>query len=53
MAELITQTGLVLTGVLKWSGDIVTFVVAQPLLLIPVVFGFIGGAVAMVKRFKG
>lgn len=51
MAEIITLTGTVLTGILSWCGSIVTFIVGQPLLMIPVVFGFIGMSIGVIKRF--
>ena len=50
MADLILQTTTVLKGLLAWSGDIITFIMANPILLIPIIFGFVGAGVGITKK---
>ena len=52
MAELITQVGSILTGIVGWSGTILNFITGEPLLLIPVSLTLIGGTVGFVSQVK-
>ena len=51
MATLITTIGTVFTAAVGWMGDVLTFIVAQPLILIPVLLSILGMAISMVRRF--
>jgi len=51
MAALLTDLGSVVTSCVGFITTIVTAVVAQPLLLIPVGIGLLGTGVALVKKF--
>lgn len=50
LATVISNIGTVFEGLMDWGGSVVTFIQANPLLLVGVVtsFGFV--AVALVKR---
>lgn len=50
LSTVITNIGTVFTGLVGWGGDIVTFIQANPLLLVGTVAGFAFTAVALVKR---
>lgn len=50
LATVISNIGTVFEGLMDWGGSVVTFIQANPLLLVGVVtsFGFV--AVALIKR---
>ena len=48
---MLFRSGSIVTTVTGMIGTVVTAVVAQPLLLIPVGLGLLGSGVALVKRF--
>jgi len=52
MAEVITSVGSVVTAVIGWGGSLLSFIVAQPLLMIPTTLGLIGGTIGVIKRVK-
>lgn len=52
MSALLLSLQSVITVIMSLATDIVEFVVASPLLLIPFAFGLIGGAVALFKKLK-
>lgn len=49
--DLLTSMGLVVTQVVGEIGTLVTAVVAQPILLIPISLGLLGAGVGLVKKF--
>lgn len=51
MAGILTNFGLFVTSIIGTIGDIVTEVVAQPLLLLGVFAGLLFLGVGLVKRF--
>lgn len=52
MSLLLTDMGLVATKIISIAGSVVTFVIGQPLLLIPIAVGFMVGAVSLIKAFR-
>lgn len=50
MADLITTIGVVVTGALGWMGQVVTAIMAQPILTLSVVIGFVGVGIGYMKR---
>lgn len=51
LSSLITDISSVVTAVLGWMGNIVTFIKGEPLILIGIIaFFFVGGAIGLVKR---
>lgn len=54
IATIITTVGTMLTGVLGWVGDVITFAVGQPILLFAglssIVYGIIRKGVKVVKK---
>lgn len=51
MTAILTSLSLVVLEVTGYIADIVTAVVAQPILLIGVAVGLLGTGVSLVKRF--
>lgn len=51
MVELLENFGAVATSVIGMAGETVTFVVSNPILLVPVAFGFFAAGVGLVKKF--
>ena len=49
MAALITSIGTILTGMLAWASDVITFVGANPIILFPILVGFSFVGVRIVK----
>ncbi len=57
IATIITTIGSIVTGIVGWFGDILTFVVGNPLLLfivlLPIASGLVYSAIKLVKRGGG
>lgn len=50
-ATVITFLGSLVTAALEWIGEVVTFIVGQPLILVPMmVFFIVGGTIGLVNR---
>ena len=50
-ATVITFLGSLVTAALDWIGEVVTFIVGQPLILVPMmVFFIVGGTIGLVNR---
>lgn len=48
---VITFLGSLVTAALQWIGELLTFIVGQPIILIPMmVFFIVGGCVGIVNR---
>lgn len=48
---VITFLGSLVTAALEWIGEVVSFIVNQPLILIPMmVFFIVGGTIGLVNR---
>ena len=52
MGALLTSLAGVSSKIIGIAGEVITFVVGEPLLLIPVAIGFMVGAVALIKSFR-
>lgn len=50
-ANFVTFLGTLVTAALGWIGDVVSFIMEQPLILVPMlVFFIVGGAIGLVNR---
>lgn len=50
-ATVITFLGSLVTAALTWIGEVLEFIVAQPIILVPMlVFFIVGGCVGLVNR---
>lgn len=52
MGALLTSLTGVSGAIIDIAGQVITFVVGTPLLLIPVAIGFMVGAIALIKSFR-
>lgn len=52
METLLADFNLVAGSIITIAGQIITFVIGKPLLLIPVAIGFMVGAIALIKSFR-
>ena len=50
IASILTSIGAVVTQAVSWAGDIVDFVVANPLVMVFVAIPLVGLGIGMVKR---
>lgn len=50
MEDFLVQLGQILTACLTWTGEVVTLIMANPMLLFPCVVGFALVSVGIVKR---
>ena len=50
MSTILTDIGLVVTAALGWVGEVVTVIVASPLLLLFASIGLVGLGVGLFKR---
>ena len=50
IASILTSISAVVTQAVTWAGDIVTFVVSNPLIMVFVAIPLVGLGIGMVKR---
>lgn len=50
LASILTDVGSIVTQAISWAGDIVDFIVANPLIFLFVCVAFVGLGIGMVKR---
>lgn len=52
MVGVLADLGSVVTSVLGVGTNVVSFVIASPVLLIPFAFALVGGAIGLFKKLK-
>lgn len=50
VTSVLTEIGYVVTQAISWAGDVVTFVMSNPIILIFVALPVVGLGIGMVKR---
>lgn len=50
LASILSDVGTIVTNALGWAGDVVDFVVANPIVMIFVIIPLVGLGIGMVKR---
>lgn len=50
VASILTDIGTIVTQAISWAGDVVTFVVSNPLIMIFCAIPLVGLGIGMVKR---
>lgn len=50
LASILTDVGSVVTSALSWAGDVVDFIVANPIVMIFVIVPLVGLGIGMVRR---
>ena len=50
MADMLSNIGLVVTQIVTWVGNVATMITTTPILLLPICFLSIGGAVGIFGR---
>lgn len=50
LSSILTDVGSIVTNALGWAGDVVDFIVANPIVMIFVIIPLVGLGIGMVKR---
>ena len=51
VANVLTTLGDVITAVIGWMGDVLTFIVENPVILVPMLIFFVtGGVIGLITR---
>lgn len=53
IATIMTSIGTIVTTAVTWVGDFVGVITSNPLLLLFVIFGFVGTGIGLLKRLMG